>query len=37
MAFDGIVTRAVVCELKKTIEGGKINRVNQPEKDEIVL
>lgn len=37
MAFDGIVTCAVVQELNRTILGGKINRVTQPERDEIVL
>lgn len=37
MSFDGFVTRCVAQELKQTIQGGKIDRVYQPEKDEIIL
>ena len=37
MAFDGITTAAVVAELNKTITGGGINRIIQPEKDELYL
>ncbi len=37
MSFDGFVTRAVTDELTKTILGGKIDKVYQPEKDEIIF
>lgn len=37
MAFDGIVTASVVWELRGILEGAKVTRVCQPEKDEIVL
>ena len=37
MAFDGIVTRSIVSELNNNIVGGRIDRVYQPEKDEIVI
>lgn len=37
MSFDGIVTRAVVEELKDTLVGGRINKIYQHEKDEILL
>ncbi|MDY6064779.1 MAG: NFACT RNA binding domain-containing protein [Finegoldia sp.] len=37
MSFDGIVTKAVVDDLKEKIVGGKINKVNQPDKNEIIL
>ncbi|MHC1720997.1 MAG: NFACT family protein [Clostridiaceae bacterium] len=37
MAFDGIFIYSLVSELKKSIVGGKIEKVNQPEKDEVVL
>ncbi len=37
MAFDGIVTRAVVEELKNTLIGGRINKIYQQERDEILL
>lgn len=37
MSFDGIVTRAVVCELKNKITGAKIDKIYQPEQDEIIL
>ena len=37
MAFDGIVTRGVVTELNKTLKGAKVNKVLQPNKNEIVL
>ena len=37
MAFDGITTYKVVEELKQKIEGGKIDKIYQPEKDEVVL
>ena len=37
MAFDGIVTRAMTRELADLLVMGKIDRVYQPAKDEIVL
>lgn len=37
MAFDGIVTKQVVLELKSTLIGGKINKVFEPNKNEIIL
>ena len=37
MAFDGITTYKVIEELRQKIEGGKIDKIYQPEKDEIVL
>ena len=37
MAFDGIVTKGVVTELNKTLKGAKVNKVSQPNKNEIVL
>lgn len=37
MAFDGIVTRAVTGELNQTILLGKIEKVYQPEPDELVF
>lgn len=37
MSLDGIVTRAIVKELNNTILGGRIDKIYQPEKDEILL
>ena len=37
MAFDGLVTRAVVDDLKKTIESGRISKIYQPTDTDIVL
>lgn len=37
MSFDGIVTHAVVKELNDTIKGGRVDKIYQPEKDEILL
>ena len=37
MAFDGIVISNIVKELNDTIVGGRIGKVTQPEKDEIIL
>lgn len=37
MAFDGIVISNVVHELRETILDGRINKIAQPEKDELVL
>lgn len=37
MALDGIVVNNIVCELREKLIGGKIDKIFQPEKDEIVL
>lgn len=37
MAFDGITTAHIVSELRSKLIGGGINRVIQPEKDELYL
>ncbi len=37
MAFDGIVTKSIISELKNTIIDGKINKVFEPNKNEIIL
>ncbi|GAB6150275.1 Rqc2 family fibronectin-binding protein [Clostridium botulinum] len=37
MALDGIFLYSIIDELKNTIINGKIDKVNQPEKDEIIL
>ncbi|MBR4580596.1 MAG: NFACT family protein, partial [Lachnospiraceae bacterium] len=37
MAFDGICVAAAVKEFNEKISGGRITKIAQPEKDEIVL
>ena len=37
MSFDGFVTRCITQELQNTILNGKIDKVYQPERDEIIL
>lgn len=37
MAFDGIVTKAVVAELNSCLINGKINKIFEPNKNEILL
>ena len=37
MAFDGIITKAVIAELKPNLIGAKVNKVFEPTKNEIVL
>lgn len=37
MAFDGIVTRQIINELSSNLINGKINKVFQPNKNEILL
>jgi len=37
MAFDGITIANLTYELKQTIEGGKIAKIAQPEKDELLF
>lgn len=37
MAFDGVITKSIVTELNNTIINGKINKVFEPNKNEIIL
>ena len=37
MAFDGITVSAVVAELNKTLINGRIFKIAQPEKNELIL
>lgn len=37
MAFDGIVIANLTSEIRKRIEGGKISKIAQPEKDELLF
>ena len=37
MPFDGIVTKCIVNELNQLLSGGRIDKVFQPESDEIVM
>ncbi|MBK5245904.1 MAG: NFACT family protein [Peptostreptococcaceae bacterium] len=37
MSFDGIITSAIVSEMNQNILGGKIEKVYQPEADELVI
>ena len=37
MAFDGITVAAVVKELKDNLLAGRIYKIAQPEKDELLL
>jgi len=37
MALDGIVVANIVHELNSTLAGGRINKIAQPEKDELLL
>lgn len=37
MAFDGIFIYSLINELKKKIINGRVEKVNQPEKDEVIL
>ena len=37
MAFDGIITRAVVSELNGCLLNGRINKIFEPNKNEILL
>src|SRR5690625_2249593 len=37
MPFDGIVTRAVTKELQEQLIGGRINKIYQPTKTEVVI
>lgn len=37
MAFDGFVTHSIVRELNERLKAGKIDKIYQPEKDEIII
>lgn len=37
MSFDGLFTKAMVDELTHTLKGGRINKVHQPYKNEVIL
>ena len=37
MAFDGIVTRAVAQELSAVLASGRIDKVYQPQRDELIF
>ena len=37
MAFDGIVTKAVVSELNSSLKNAKVNKIMQPTKNEVVF
>ena len=37
MAFDGIVIANLVHDIRQKLEGGKINKIAQPEKDELMF
>jgi predicted ribosome quality control (RQC) complex YloA/Tae2 family protein len=37
MSFDGLFTNAMVSELNSSLKGGRINKVHQPYKNEVIL
>ena len=37
MAFDGITIAAMVKELNTSLKGGRINKIAQPESDELLI
>lgn len=37
MALDGVVIANVIKELRDNLLGGRINKIAQPEKDELIL
>jgi predicted ribosome quality control (RQC) complex YloA/Tae2 family protein len=37
MSFDGLFTRAMTKELKETLQSGRINKIHQPYKNEIIM
>ena len=37
MAFDGFINYAITSELNNELIGGKINKIHQPNKDELIL
>lgn len=37
MSYDGLVTKAITFEIKKLLLGGKIQKISQPSKNDIIL
>ena len=37
MAFDGLVTKSIVSELNNCLINGKINKIFEPNKNEVIL
>lgn len=37
MALDGIAISCIICELEKALLGGRVDKIYQPENDEIIL
>ena len=37
MAFDGLIIKSIVSELNNNLIGGKINKIYEPNKNEIIL
>lgn len=37
MSFDGLFTKSMVEELKSSLKGGRINKVHQPYKNEVIM
>lgn len=37
MAFDGVVISNIVHELRRILLDGRINKISQPENDELIL
>lgn len=37
MSFDGLFTRAITKELSESLQGGRVNKIHQPYKNEIIL
>ncbi len=37
MAFDGIVIANLTKDIRERLEGGKISKIAQPEKDELMI
>ena len=37
MSFDGLFTKAMTEEIASLLEGGRINKVHQPYKNEVIL
>ena len=37
MAFDGITVAALVAEIDDNLKGGRINKIAQPENDELLI
>ncbi len=37
MSFDGLFTKAMTAELQSSLKGGRINKVHQPYKNEVIL